>query len=96
MPKGGTIDVRTERAGDSDAVLVSVQDQGQGMDARELERAADEFFTTKAGGTGLGLYFAARVARVHGGRLDLKSAVGQGTTVGLWLPASPAHPLGAA
>jgi signal transduction histidine kinase len=57
------------------------------MDARELERATDEFFTTKSGGTGLGLYFASRVARVHGGRLNLTSSVGKGTTVGLWLPA---------
>ncbi|MEO8179877.1 MAG: ATP-binding protein [Deltaproteobacteria bacterium] len=87
MPKGGTVWVRTESAADADAVIVTVEDQGQGMDARELERAADEFFTTKSGGTGLGLYFASRVARVHGGRLNLVSSVGRGTRVGLWLPA---------
>jgi len=87
MPQGGTVTVRTESAPDADAVLVTIEDQGQGMDARELERAADEFFTTKAGGTGLGLYFVARVAKVHGGRLNLTSTVGKGTTVGLWLPA---------
>jgi signal transduction histidine kinase len=87
MPQGGKVTVRTESAPDADAVLVTIEDQGQGMDARELERAADEFFTTKAGGTGLGLYFVARVARVHGGRLNLTSTVGKGTTVGLWLPA---------
>jgi signal transduction histidine kinase len=87
MPNGGTVTVRTQSVVDADAVLVTIEDQGQGMDARELERAADEFFTTKSGGTGLGLYFAARVARVHGGRLNLTSNVGKGTTVGLWLPA---------
>jgi signal transduction histidine kinase len=87
MPAGGTVVVKTQPAFDADAVLITVEDQGQGMDARELERAADEFFTTKADGTGLGLYFVARVARVHGGRLDLNSTVGQGTRVGLWLPA---------
>jgi signal transduction histidine kinase len=87
MPSGGTLKVETQPAHDSDAVLVTIEDQGQGMDARELERATDEFFTTKPGGTGLGLYFASRVARVHGGRLDLSSSVGKGTRVGLWLPA---------
>jgi len=89
MPNGGTVWVRTQPAADADAVLVTVEDQGQGMDARELERAADEFYTTKSGGTGLGLYFASRVVRVHGGRLSLTSSVGNGTTVGLWLPALP-------
>jgi two-component system sensor histidine kinase HydH len=87
MPAGGTVTVKTQSVLDADAVLVTVEDQGQGMDARELERATDEFFTTKSGGTGLGLYFASRVARVHGGRLNLTSSVGKGTTVGLWLPA---------
>jgi two-component system, NtrC family, sensor histidine kinase HydH len=87
MPAGGKVVVKTQPAFDADAVLITVEDQGQGMDARELERAADEFFTTKADGTGLGLYFVARVAHVHGGRLNLNSTVGQGTRVGLWLPA---------
>jgi signal transduction histidine kinase len=85
MPSGGTVTVRTERGG-VDSLLLSVQDEGQGMDPRELSRATDEFFTTKATGTGLGLNFAARVARAHGGTLSLTSNVNRGTTVRLRIP----------
>jgi two-component system sensor histidine kinase HydH len=88
MPRGGTVTVRTEAASDVLGVVLRVEDEGSGMDARELERAADEFYTTKPTGTGLGLNFASRVARVHGGALHLTSSVGEGTTVSLCLPAS--------
>lgn len=87
MPSGGTVTVRTERVEDgSGGVAVSVEDEGEGMDARLLERAADEFFTTKATGSGLGLSFAERVAEVHGGTLRLTSRAGKGTVVRLSLP----------
>ena len=67
-------------------VSLSVTDEGQGMDARILERATDQFFTTKPTGSGLGLNFVERVARAHQGRLELSSQVGRGTTVRLWMP----------
>jgi signal transduction histidine kinase len=85
-PSGVATLVRTERVGDaSGGVAVSVEDDGEGMDARLLERAADEFFTTKATGSGLGLSFAERVAEVHGGTLRLTSRAGKGTVVRLSL-----------
>jgi two-component system, NtrC family, sensor histidine kinase HydH len=87
MPRGGTVKVRTAQSNAGDAVLLCVQDEGNGMDTRELERATDEFFTTKAGGTGLGLNFAARVARAHGGSLSLSSVTRRGTSVSLSIPA---------
>jgi two-component system, NtrC family, sensor histidine kinase HydH len=62
---------------------LTVQDHGQGMSAIELEQAAQLFFTTKAQGTGLGLSFADRVAKAHGGKLKLASVLGQGTTVSM-------------
>ena len=55
------------------------------MDARTKERALDEFFTTKATGSGLGLAFVARVAEAHGGRVSIESASGDGTTVTMHL-----------
>jgi signal transduction histidine kinase len=70
-------------------VLLSVVDEGQGMDARILEHATDQFFTTKATGSGLGLNFVERVARAHHGSLDLTSELGRGTTVRLWMPLRP-------
>jgi len=89
MPEGGAISVETQsEVGTSGTLGVAlvVRDQGHGMDARVLERATDQFFTTKATGSGLGLSFVARVARAHQGRLELSSQVGSGTTVRLWMP----------
>src|SRR6185369_9547469 len=89
MPEGGAISVETQtELGESGALGVAlvVRDQGHGMDARVLERATDQFFTTKAAGSGLGLSFVARVARAHQGRLELSSQVGACTTVRLWMP----------
>jgi two-component system, NtrC family, sensor histidine kinase HydH len=89
MPRGGTVHVRTEAFTDdqgTESVVVSVEDSGCGMDPRELERATEALFTTKPGGSGLGLSFAERVAMAHGGSLELKSSIGQGTAVRLRLP----------
>jgi signal transduction histidine kinase len=85
MPEGGSICVRTEsRFG---AVVLSVEDTGPGMDARTRERAFDDFFTTKAAGSGLGLAFVRRVAEAHGGSASLGSRAGRGTIVSVRLPA---------
>lgn len=81
MPDGGAIRLTTAYDAVADAVLLRVEDHGKGMDARELEQAAALFFTTKAHGTGLGLSFAERVAKAHGGGLRVTSSVGRGTTV---------------
>ena len=87
MPGGGEVTVRTQRV-DSMPPTVSlcVADNGHGMDARELERALDDFYTTKKGGTGLGLSFVRRVAQAHFGDLRLESMRGMGTTVSVFLP----------
>ena len=64
-----------------------MEDTGEGMDARTRERAFDEFFTTKATGSGLGLAFVRRVVEAHGGEVSLTSREGRGTIVSLRLPA---------
>jgi signal transduction histidine kinase len=80
----GQVTVRTglEERG----VVVHVEDDGAGMDARRRARAFEEFFTTKAGGSGLGLSFVRRVAEAHGGDVTLRSEEGRGTVVKLRLP----------
>jgi signal transduction histidine kinase len=92
MPRGGTLRIGTRldvpAAGDA-AIVVRVQDNGEGMDARRAERAFDDFYTTKATGSGLGLAFVRRVALAHGGNVSLASRPGEGTRVELRLPASP-------
>jgi two-component system sensor histidine kinase HydH len=90
MPKGGAITVRTQLEADGQAVVLGIEDEGQGMSPMVLERATALFFTTKAQGTGLGLSFADRVARAHGGALALASALGRGTTVTLTFPLAEA------
>jgi len=90
MPDGGTLTVRTGNADDG-VVVVSVTDSGMGMDARQVEHAFDEFYTTKAQGTGLGLPFVRRVAEAHGGRATLQSGIGKGTTIRIELPVGGAR-----
>jgi len=88
---GGVITLRTQLVGDR--VELSVEDVGCGMDARQCERSMDEFFTTKATGSGLGLAFAKRVAEAHAGTLRIRSKLNQGTSVVFDLPAKPPTPL---
>jgi signal transduction histidine kinase/ActR/RegA family two-component response regulator len=105
MPEGGELVIAAEpetvRSGAMDAILglapghyvrLSVTDTGTGMSAETLSRARDPFFTTKPAGmgTGLGLAMAHGFAQQSGGALDLKSQLGKGTTVTLWLPAAEA------
>jgi PAS domain S-box-containing protein len=82
-------------------VYIEVSDDGSGMDAPTLARAFEPFFTTKRAGqgTGLGLAMVYGFIKQSGGAIGVRSAVGQGTTVSLCLPASdltsePALPMG--
>jgi two-component system, NtrC family, sensor histidine kinase HydH len=87
MPQGGTLTVRTRSAEpEGRGVVLCVEDTGEGMDARTRERAFDEFYTTKATGSGLGLAFVRRVVEAHGGEVSLTSREGHGTIILLRLP----------
>ena len=74
---------------------IAVIDHGAGMEPDVLARATDAFFTTKAAGqgTGLGLAGVKNFVDRAGGRMAVESAIGLGTTVTLWLPASAARPV---
>lgn len=94
MPDGGTVTIVTKRSKEHpDQAVITVEDTGGGMDARELERAGDEFYTTKASGTGLGLHFVRRVAEAHGGALRLESQIGRGTCARLSVALAAGAPL---
>jgi two-component system sensor histidine kinase QseC len=87
-PAGGRIDVSCETHGDR--LVITVADDGPGMDAAEIERACQPFFrgTAAAGtvGSGLGLSIVARIAALHGGELALRRATAGGLAVSLALP----------
>jgi CheY-like chemotaxis protein len=100
MPAGGlvriearAVDLTTQSVESSGLtpgryVRLTVSDNGQGMDAKTLDRATEPFFTTKAvgKGTGLGLAMAYGFARQSNGVLRIRSKPGKGTTVDLFLP----------
>lgn len=77
-----------------DYVVVSVTDNGCGMDEHTLGRVGEPFFTTKApgSGTGLGLSSAFGILKEHGGNVECESIVGQGTTFSVWLPLAAGVP----
>ena len=73
---------------------MTVSDTGPGMSRLELERAFDDFHTTKAGGTGLGLSIVRRLVLDLGGSLRIETAPGSGTRAIVELPARAPAPLG--
>jgi signal transduction histidine kinase len=75
------------------AVCLELADNGVGMTDEEQRKIFELFYSTRKGGTGLGLAVVDRIARAHGGRLNIRSVKGMGTTVILELPAAaPSEP----
>ena len=75
-------------------VRVDVSDNGHGIPENILAKIFDPFFTTKevGQGTGLGLSIAYKIVQEHGGRIEVKSTVGRGTTFSVFLPAKAVQP----
>jgi polar amino acid transport system substrate-binding protein len=83
------ITIATEYDKAANRILVTVQDEGVGIQPEHLPRLTDPFFTTKreSGGTGLGLSISAGIVQEHGGEMTFHVPPGGGTTVRLSLPA---------
>lgn len=88
-PGGGEVLVATAREGDE--VVVRVTDTGGGIPEELHEKVLDPYFSTKQGGTGLGLPTVKRVVEEHGGRLTFASEPGKGTQFALRLPVRPGN-----
>jgi signal transduction histidine kinase/CheY-like chemotaxis protein len=84
MPEGGTLSLETTR--DGPQVLVRVRDTGIGIPDAVKGQLFTPFFTTKAGGTGLGLSVSREIVLRHGGDLAVESTEGKGTCVSVGLP----------
>ena len=83
--KGGKLKLSAS-AQDSE-VVVKVEDSGPGIPAGALRKVFDPFYTTKATGTGLGLFVCQRIIKAHNGVIELESEVGKGTCFTIHLPA---------
>ncbi len=84
MPGGGQLVVRTTASKGNVALLLI--DTGCGMDDRTAAQMFDAFFSTKPGGSGLGLPTTAKIIEAHGGRITVQSEVGRGTQFTVELP----------
>jgi hypothetical protein len=90
MESGGQLVVRTRPSGLG--VVLELIDTGPGMDEETLAKVFRAFYSTKQGGSGLGLPTARKIVETHGGTIDIESAPGRGTKVTIWLPAPPRLP----
>ncbi len=84
MPGGGELILGAAPAGNE--AVVDVIDTGRGIPADDLERIFHAYYSTKKGGTGLGLAMAQRIVQAHGGQLMVKSEPGKGSDFTLRLP----------
>ena len=84
---GTEVTVRAKPA-DGAHIAIEIEDHGRGIKADDLPRIFEPFFTTRPDGTGLGLAICHKVVRAHGGDIQVRSAVGQGSTFTILLPAA--------
>jgi len=95
MPRGGELSVsaRTQNLNGTASVGIAVADTGCGIEKEALHRIFQPFYTAKkTRGLGLGLPICDRIMRNHGGRIDVESEVGQGTTFKVIIPLTQENP----
>ncbi|MEM1448171.1 MAG: ATP-binding protein [Planctomycetota bacterium] len=84
MPGGGELIVQVRR--DGPVVELAVTDSGVGMSPDQVDRCFDLYYSTKKGGTGLGLATVKRIVDMHDGEIGVTSEEGRGTQFHIWLP----------
>jgi two-component system, NtrC family, sensor histidine kinase HydH len=98
MPEGGVLEIlstrrRRSRLGYGQFCEVRFRDSGVGIPRDRLKKLFIPFYTTKQKGTGLGLAISHRIINQHGGTIDVRSTIGQGSTFSVFLPAAEPVPL---
>lgn len=91
MPDGGRLEIRTRAT--ASGLALDLIDTGVGMPEKTRSRIFDTFFSTKQGGTGLGLPTARKIIEAHGGAVSVQSEPGQGTQFTIELPVSGPWPV---
>jgi signal transduction histidine kinase len=89
MPKGGRLQVRVDNSGDK--LTLEVADTGSGIPPELRDKVFQLYFTTKTGGSGIGLAMTYRAVQLHNGTISFKSEAGSGTTFRLEFPANVRH-----
>jgi signal transduction histidine kinase len=84
MPEGGKLDVILEE--DGRAALLRIADEGPGIPEEIREKIFDLYFTTKSGGSGIGLAMTYRILQLHHGSIEVKSKSGRGSEFQLRIP----------
>jgi len=96
MPSGGvtTISIKNKHMDEGnpisipegDYVTIAIQDEGYGIESRNLKKIFDPYFSTKTEGNGLGLTICHSIIKRHGGGIDVESVIGKGSTFTIYLP----------
>ncbi|HXU94094.1 MAG TPA: ATP-binding protein [Gallionella sp.] len=86
MPQGGLLEIQAEADEAGKSVTINVRDGGIGMAPEQLGKLFQPLFTTKARGIGLGLVVVKNLTQANGGKVDVQSAPGRGTTFSITLP----------
>jgi signal transduction histidine kinase len=85
MPEGGNLKINLKPAKKNN-LIITIQDEGCGIDNREVLNLGEPFYTTKKDGTGLGLMVSKNIINDHKGELNIQSKIGEGTKVEVILP----------
>ena len=83
---GAVAPAPAETNGDGGELVVSIIDRGVGMSVETKRRLFEAFYTTKHNGTGLGMMITQEIVKKHGGKIEVQSEEGKGTTVSVYLP----------
>jgi PAS domain S-box-containing protein len=86
MPRGGEVRIASARDSRPGWLRLSVADNGPGIQPHALDRIFDLLYTTKAGGSGLGLWLSRRIVQEHKGKIEVQSEPGKGAVFSLLLP----------
>jgi signal transduction histidine kinase/putative methionine-R-sulfoxide reductase with GAF domain len=90
MPDGGTLTIESKIRGGN--VVFTFADTGTGMSKEVLDKIWSPLFTTKARGMGFGLPICKRIVEAHGGKIEVASEIGKGSTFTITLPIEPERP----
>lgn len=90
MSDGGKVKINVKVL-DGNMMLISIQDQGCGIETESIPNLGEPFFTTKTAGTGLGLMVSKQIIQDHKGQIIINSSLGNGTHVNVTLPISQSN-----